>query len=58
MVKIFTIKQETEICFTIRKWYNQKESVINILKENKNYKNIEAVKDLAGNDRVVLAKIV
>ena len=38
--------------------FNQKESVINILKENKNYKDIEAVKDLAGNDRVVLAKIV
>lgn len=38
--------------------FDQKESVINILKENENYKDIEAVKDLAGNNRVICAKIV
>lgn len=38
--------------------FNQKESVINILKETKKYEDIEAIKDLAGNDRVICAKIV
>lgn len=35
--------------------YNQKESVINILKKE-NYKNIYSRKDLSGNDRIVIAQ--
>lgn len=37
--------------------YNQKDSVIQLLKENKNYESIEAVQDLSRNDRVIKAKL-
>ena len=36
--------------------YNQKESVIKLLEKNGNYKGIVCRQDLAGNDRVILAK--
>lgn len=35
--------------------YNQKNSVIKLLEENKNYSNIYSKKDLGGNDRIVVA---
>lgn len=35
--------------------YNQKESVKNLL-DNNNFRNIECIKDLAGNDRVLIAQ--
>lgn len=37
--------------------YNQKEAVIQLLKENKNYKEIYSKKDLSQNDRIIIAKI-
>lgn len=37
--------------------YDQKDSVINLLEENGNYKEIYSKKDLAGNDRIIIAKI-
>lgn len=37
--------------------YNQKEAVIRLLKENKNYKEIYSKKDLSQNDRIIIAKI-
>ena len=36
--------------------YNQKNEVIELLKENGNYENIYAKKDLSGNDRIVVAQ--
>ena len=36
--------------------YNQKQAVIDLLKENGNYKNIYSKKDLSGNDRIVIAQ--
>ena len=36
--------------------YNQKEKVINLIKENNKYYNIYSKKDLAGNDRVVVCQ--
>lgn len=37
--------------------YNQKEAVIQLLKENKNYKEIYSKKDLSQNDRIIIAKV-
>lgn len=37
--------------------YNQKTSVIEILKKEEKYKNIIAIKDLANNDRVIISKL-
>lgn len=37
--------------------YNQKEQVIQLLKENKKYKEIYSKKDLGGNDRIIIAKV-
>lgn len=37
--------------------YDQKDSVIKLLEENRNYKEIYSKKDLAGNDRIIIAKI-
>lgn len=37
--------------------YNQKEAVIQLLKENKNYKEIYSKKDLNQNDRIIIAKV-
>lgn len=37
--------------------YNQKQAVIQLLKENKNYKEIYSKKDLSGNDRIIIAKV-
>ncbi|MCI8362021.1 MAG: peptide chain release factor N(5)-glutamine methyltransferase [Clostridia bacterium] len=37
--------------------YNQKQAVIQLLKENKNYKEIYSKKDLSGNDRMIIAKV-
>ena len=36
--------------------FDQKESVINILKNTEKYCNIKAVKDLSGNDRCIIAQ--
>lgn len=37
--------------------YNQKEPIIQLLKENKNYKEIYSKKDLSQNDRIIIAKV-
>lgn len=37
--------------------YNQKDSVIQLLKENKKYESIEGIQDLSKNDRVIKAKL-
>ncbi len=37
--------------------YSQKQAVIQLLKENKNYKEIYSKKDLSGNDRIIIAKV-
>ena len=37
--------------------YDQKKEVINLLKENKEYIEIKAIKDLSNNDRCIIAKI-
>ena len=37
--------------------YNQKNSVSELLARNKHYSNIECIKDLAGNDRVIIARV-
>ena len=36
--------------------YNQKEKVIELAKERKCFKNIKSIKDLSGNDRVIICK--
>ncbi len=38
--------------------YNQKEDVINLFKKTKKYTNIKCKKDLANNDRIIIAKKV
>lgn len=37
--------------------YNQKDKVVELLNKNGNYRNIKCIKDLAGNDRVVIAQL-
>lgn len=37
--------------------YNQKNSVSELLAQNEHYSNIECIKDLAGNDRVIIARV-
>ena len=37
--------------------YDQKETVINILKTTKKYKEVYSKKDLSNNDRIVIAKV-
>ena len=37
--------------------YDQKEDVKNLLKENRNYAEINTIQDLSGNDRCVVAKV-
>ena len=37
--------------------YDQKDDVINLIKENGNYHNIYSKKDLSGNDRIIIAQI-
>ena len=37
--------------------YNQKNSVSELLAQNEHYSNIECIKDLAGNDRVIIARL-
>lgn len=37
--------------------YDQKEDVKNLLKENRNYAEINTIQDLSGNDRCVIAKV-
>lgn len=37
--------------------YNQKEQIMQLLKENKNYKEIYSKKDLSQNDRIIIAKV-
>ena len=36
--------------------YNQKDKVLQLLNENKNYTNIYSKKDLSGNDRIIIAQ--
>lgn len=49
------LKENGFLCLEIG--YDQKEEVINLIKENGNYKNIYSKKDLAGNDRIIICKI-
>lgn len=44
------------LCFEIG--YDQKDDVIEIIKNEENYKNIYSKKDLCGNDRIVISQIV
>lgn len=37
--------------------YDQKQEVLSIIKENKQYKKVKVKKDLAGNDRMIMAKM-
>lgn len=37
--------------------YNQKKQIMQLLKENKNYKEIYSKKDLSQNDRIIIAKV-
>ena len=37
--------------------YDQKEEVINLIKENEKYMNIYSKKDLAGNDRIIICNL-
>ena len=50
------LKTDGYLCFEIG--YNQKESVCNLLKNNKNYKEIYSKKDLFNNDRIVIARYI
>ena len=43
------------ICMEIG--YNQKEKVIELAKQEKSFSKIEAIKDLSGNDRVIICRI-
>ncbi len=46
------LKEKGYLCMEIG--YNQKESVEELLKESEKYTNIKTIKDLSGNDRVVI----
>lgn len=48
------LKKEGYLCLEIG--YNQKEKVIQILENTKQYKNIYCKKDLGNNDRIIIAK--
>ena len=37
--------------------YDQKEKVIELAKQKESFSKIEAIKDLSGNDRVIICKI-
>lgn len=49
------LKEQGSLCMEIG--YDQKERVVNLAKQSNLYKKIEAKKDLAGNDRVVICHI-
>lgn len=49
------LKKDGYLCLEIG--YNQKEAVEQLLKENRNFKQIHVKQDLAGNNRVVTVKI-
>ena len=48
------LKQNGYLCMEIG--YNQKEQVEELLKKSNKYENIETIKDLSGNYRVVIAQ--
>lgn len=48
------LKNNGYLCLEIG--YDQKEKVINLIKQNGNYKNEICIKDLSGNDRVIIAQ--
>ncbi len=50
------IKDKGKLCLEIG--YNQKNEVVKILEEIGKYDNIEAYKDLSGNDRCIVANII
>ena len=50
------IKIKGKLCLEIG--YNQKNEVVKILEETGKYDNIEAYKDLSGNDRCIVANII
>ena len=50
------IKDKGKLCLEIG--YNQKNEVVKILEETGKYDNIEAYKDLSGNDRCIVANII
>ena len=50
------IKNKGKLCLEIG--YNQKNEVVKILEETGKYDNIEAYKDLSGNDRCIVANII
>lgn len=49
------LKETGYLCMEIG--YNQKDKILNLLKENGKYKEMYFQKDLSGNDRIVIAKI-
>lgn len=49
------LKENGYLCMEIG--YNQKGQVIQLLKENKNYKEIYSKKDFGQNDRIIVAKV-
>ena len=49
------LKYNGYLCFEIG--YDQKEDVLNLVKESKNYSNTYSLKDLYDNDRVVIIKM-
>ena len=48
------LKENGYLCFEIG--YDQRESVIHLLKQKQKYKEIYGKKDLSGNDRIIVAK--
>lgn len=48
------IKKGGYLCFEIG--YNQAQQVVKILQQEKNYKNIEIIKDLSGKNRCIISK--
>lgn len=51
------LQSHKEWIFNIRDWIWPKEDVKNLLKENRNYAEINTIQDLSGNDRCVVAKV-